>query len=43
MSTPVALPEGAGLLYPSADARDLATLAEEQRGAIAERLRSGES
>lgn len=26
MSVPVALPEGAGLLYPSADARDLATL-----------------
>jgi DTW domain-containing protein YfiP len=32
-STPVALPEGAGLLYPSADARDLATLAEEERPA----------
>ena len=31
VSTPVALPEGAGLLYPSADARDLATLAEEER------------
>jgi DTW domain-containing protein YfiP len=33
VSTPVALPEGAGLLYPSADARDLATLAEEERPA----------
>jgi len=31
VSAPVALPEGAGLLYPSADARDLATLAEEER------------
>lgn len=30
-STPVALPEGAGLLYPSADARDLATLPEADR------------
>jgi DTW domain-containing protein len=30
-SAPVALPEGAGLLYPSADARDLATLAVEDR------------
>jgi DTW domain-containing protein YfiP len=33
VSTPVALPAGAGLLYPSADARDLATLAEEERPA----------
>ncbi len=33
LSTPVALPAGAGLLYPSADARDLATLAEEERPA----------
>jgi len=33
VSSPVALPEGAGLLYPSADARDLATLAEEERPA----------
>jgi DTW domain-containing protein YfiP len=33
VSTPVALPEGAGLLYPSADARDLATLAEDERPA----------
>ena len=31
VSTPVALPEGAGLLYPSADARDLANLAEDER------------
>ncbi len=31
VSTPVALPEGAGLLYPSADARDLATLSEDER------------
>jgi len=31
LSKPVALPKGAGLLYPSADARDLATLAEEER------------
>jgi len=33
VSTPVALPEGAGLLYPSADSRDLATLPEEERPA----------
>jgi hypothetical protein len=31
MSEPVALPDGAGLLYPSADARDLATLAVQER------------
>ena len=30
-STPVALPEGAGLIYPSADARDLAALPPEER------------
>jgi len=33
VSTPVSLPQGAGLLYPSADARDLSTLAEEERPA----------
>ncbi|MEE2828179.1 MAG: tRNA-uridine aminocarboxypropyltransferase [Myxococcota bacterium] len=31
VSRPVALPEGSGLLYPSAEARDLATLTEEER------------
>ena len=30
-SVPVALPEGAGLLFPSSDARDLSTLAPEER------------
>jgi len=32
-ATPVALPEGAGLIYPSADARDLAALPPEERPA----------
>jgi DTW domain-containing protein YfiP len=31
VSAPVALPDGAGLLYPSADARDLATLTAPER------------
>jgi len=31
VSAPVVLPEGAGLLYPSADARDLSTLAAEEQ------------